>query len=64
MIHGLFENAGVREALLGTLRKRRGIAAPVGGRPESAVDEYDRLADVVRGNVDMKLLRRVMRLDD
>jgi adenosylcobyric acid synthase len=63
MIHGLFENAGVREALLGTLRKRRGIAAPVGGRPESAVDEYDRLADVVRGNVDMKLLRRVMRLD-
>jgi adenosylcobyric acid synthase len=58
MIHGLFENRIIRETLLRTLRDRRGLSAPEPSAPP--IDEYDRLADVVRANIDTKLLARIM----
>jgi adenosylcobyric acid synthase len=57
MIHGLFENEGARRALLATLRARRGLPAEAAGPAHAgAPDEFDRLADTVRANVDMKML--------
>jgi adenosylcobyric acid synthase len=63
MIHGLFENVALRSAMLTNLRGRCGIAAPSLARPAPVVDEYDRLAGVVRESIDLTLLRRVMRLE-
>jgi adenosylcobyric acid synthase len=55
MLHGLFESPGVRATLASHLRQRKGLppAAPVTASP---VDEFDRIADVVRANVRMDLL--------
>jgi adenosylcobyric acid synthase len=60
MLHGLFDNVSVRRALLGRLRERRGISASVAPAPAVPYDEYDRLAGVLRENVDMALLRRMV----
>jgi len=60
MIHGIFENASVRRALLGALRAKRGLPVDAAPRapspPARAGDELDRLAAVVRENVDQDLL--------
>ena len=58
MIHGLFENASVRHSLLAALRSRKGL--PPSNRPLAGADtsdEFDRIAGVLRENVNMKLLR-------
>lgn len=60
MIHGLFENAPVRAALIGALRRRRGIADAPERERRTPVDEYDRLADMLRESVDMRLLQRLV----
>jgi adenosylcobyric acid synthase len=64
MIHGLFDNASVRDTLLGALRRRRGIVAPEraadGAESAPPLDEYDRLADIVEKNVNMGLLQRLL----
>jgi adenosylcobyric acid synthase len=59
MLHGIFEGATVRAALTAHLRRRRGLpaASPVAGPP---VDEFDRLAEMIRGNVDMDRLRALV----
>jgi len=59
MIHGLFENANVRRALLGTLRRERTLPEPA---VTPRIDEYDRLADVLRANVRTDLLHRLVGL--
>ena len=56
MIHGLFENAALRAALLGALRSERGLPARA---PVPHRDEFDRLADVIRENVRLDLLHRL-----
>lgn len=60
MIHGLFDNASVRGALLAALRRRKGIPAPTASTSLATVDEMDRLADVVRANVNMDLLWKLV----
>jgi adenosylcobyric acid synthase len=61
MIHGLFENASVRNSALGVLRKRRGVIAPApSGKSAPPLDEYDRLADVVEKSLNMGLLQRLL----
>jgi len=57
MIHGLFENASVRRSLIAALRGRKGLA-PLHHLPATATgaDEFDRIAAVLRENVDMKML--------
>ena len=65
-IHGIFENDGYRRALLDALRSRKGLPAIAGEtvsymeRKEAA---YDRLAELVRANLDMAHVRRVMGLE-
>ena len=57
MIHGLFENAAVRRSLIAELRKRKGLSPSETLLPEvAATDEFDRIAGVLRANVDMKML--------
>jgi len=61
MIHGLFDNAAVRDALLARLRARRGLAPPLVPRAtQHPIDEYDRLAAVLRESVDTGLLFRLL----
>ncbi|XYH98752.1 cobyric acid synthase [Sorangium sp. So ce1128] len=64
MIHGIFENDGLRRSLLAALRARRGLPATAG---EPAIpsrhDEYDRLATAVEASLDRALLDRIVGLD-
>jgi adenosylcobyric acid synthase len=63
MIHGLFENARVRETLLAALRRARGWSnAATPGAATNDADEYDRLADVLRANARMDLLHEMVGL--
>lgn len=65
-IHGIFDNDDYRRALLDALRRRKGLppasatAVPYRQRKEEA---YNRLADLVRANLDMAYVRRVMGLE-
>jgi adenosylcobyric acid synthase len=63
MIHGLFENDSLRNALLHELRRRKGIAAttPTFVLP-TRQSEYDRLAGVLRESLDMQRLRTIVGL--
>jgi adenosylcobyric acid synthase len=59
MLHGIFENPQVRATVISYLRRRKGL--PASPSTEAAqVDEFDRLAEVVRGNVRMDLLWRLV----
>jgi adenosylcobyric acid synthase len=60
MLHGLFENASVRGAVLAYLRQRKGLA-PVGApAPITTGDPYDRLAAVLRENIDARVLGQLL----
>jgi adenosylcobyric acid synthase len=56
MIHGLFENAWLRRSLLAALRSKKGLSPPPRVPAAPAADEFDRIAGVLRANVDMKRL--------
>lgn len=59
-LHGLFQNSGLRAVLLRELAARKGVAPdPRWGNLPSAAANYDRLADLVRANLD---LTRIMDL--
>ena len=59
LLHGLFENEGVRQSLLDFLRDRRGLPPlPLAPLPPRDA-EYDRLADSLRQHLDMGALRRL-----
>jgi cobyric acid synthase len=53
-LHGLFANDGLRRALLSHLAARRGQAPdPRWGAASSAMERYDRLADIVAAGCDL-----------
>ena len=55
-IHGLFHNVGLRQAMLQELARRKGVSLPLAVQ-EGAIDaEFDKLADWVRGSLDMDLI--------
>ncbi|HTY56572.1 MAG TPA: cobyric acid synthase [Candidatus Binataceae bacterium] len=59
-LHGLFENDWLRASMLRSLRGRRDLADPVVAAPPfSRENEYDRLAAIVRENIDLGLLERL-----
>ncbi len=59
MLHGIFENELLRAALLGMLRRRKGIAAPAGPPIPPRDAQYDRLAATVRANINWKMIERI-----
>jgi adenosylcobyric acid synthase len=61
MIHGLFENAYIRKRVIAVLRERKGLpVAATTTDPAASIDEYDRIADVVRSHVNVDLLHRLV----
>jgi len=61
-IHGIFDNDEFRRAVINAIRKRKGLAplTTVGNTKLRKEDSYDRLADIVRKNMDMELVYRLM----
>jgi adenosylcobyric acid synthase len=62
MLHGLFENDGLRRDLLRALGERRGFPADERGPLPTRQAEYDRLEAAFRGAVSRDLLLRIARL--
>lgn len=61
-IHGIFDNDSYRIALLDTLRTRKGLE-PLTDRTSNIQykeHSYNRLADIVRSNLDMETVYRIM----
>jgi adenosylcobyric acid synthase len=59
-LHGIFETDWLRGSMLRSLRRRRGLAEPpIASAPFDREAEYDRLAAIVRGHIDMPLLQRL-----
>ncbi|MHB1399766.1 MAG: cobyric acid synthase [Trichloromonadaceae bacterium] len=52
-LHGLFDPPEVRQALLGALRQRRGLAAPPEAPISNLDTELDRLADHLEAHLDL-----------
>jgi adenosylcobyric acid synthase len=61
-LHGIFDNAALRRALLGALAARRGLALRFDGAVPSRGEQYDRLAGHVREHLDVPRIYRVMGL--
>lgn len=62
-MHGLFHNEGLRRALLRELTSRKGIAFDWSRSSLSKEEHYDRLAALVRHNLDMELIYKTVGLD-
>ena len=58
-IHGLFDNASVREAFLSSLRREKGLVAGRTADVSGKEEQYNKLADHVRRSLDMDLVRRI-----
>ena len=61
-IHGCFDHDGFRRAVLNALRERKGLGPlPVTfSLMQKKQESYDRLAEIVRANIDMDLLYRII----
>ncbi len=59
-LHGLFSNDAFRLAFLNNLRRLHGLAASPGGATVCRDREYDKLADLVRGSLDMAQVYRIL----
>ena len=57
-LHGLFHNRAVRRSILERAAERRGVTLPPGEDVDPDA-EYDKLAALVRANLDMELVYRV-----
>ena len=55
-IHGLFHNGDLRRSILQELAHRKGIALPDSSEMGAMDSEFDKLADWVRGSLDMDLI--------
>ena len=58
-MHGIFHNRAVRRSILEFAAKRKGAALPEAGGDIDQNAEYDKLASLVRANLDMELVYRV-----
>ncbi len=62
-VHGIFDSAGIAEAMLRALCERKGAdPGSLGSFDPKAYKEaqYDKLADAVRGGLDMELVYRIL----
>ncbi|MGH9340978.1 MAG: cobyric acid synthase [Acidobacteriota bacterium] len=55
-VHGIFSNTRLRRALLAELGRRKPVDLPPPGQVISKEEEYDKLAELVRQALDMKLI--------
>ncbi len=55
-IHGLFHNGQLRRAVLAELARRKGVTLPVSQELGAMDAEFDKLADWVRGSLNMDLI--------
>lgn len=60
-IHGLFDSPSFREAFLNNVRRRKGLPERSSGASLDRQREYDRLADVVRRNVNISELHAILK---
>lgn len=58
-IHGLFHNGALRKAVLDNLARAKGVRLPAGERDLTTDQEFDKLADWVRSNLNMELIYQV-----
>ncbi len=60
--HGVFDKAGVAEKLVNVLAERKGVKLPSKIRDTESYrqKQYDRLAEIVRGSLDMDCIYQIM----
>ena len=58
-LHGLFHNRKVRRSILECVAARKGVVLSDAGEDIEPSAEYDKLAALVRRNLDMELVYRV-----
>ena len=58
-LHGLFHNRAVRRSMLEYVARHKGVTLPSAGEEVEPSVEYDKLAALVRENLDMELVYRV-----
>jgi len=58
-LHGLFDNANFRHAFLSKLRQRKGLSLIPRQTIASRHQQYDELADIVRHNLNLKLIYQI-----
>ena len=58
-IHGIFDGAGIAQAVIGDLAARKGIDLSP-HKQKTKQEQYDKLADAVRGGLDMDFVYRVL----
>ena len=62
-IHGIFDGAGIAQAIIGDLAARKGIdpgTLTVFDPERYKQEQYDKLADAVRGGLDMEFIYKVL----
>ena len=62
-IHGLFYNLGLRRVILRRLAEGKGVILPEGEALQSRDEEYDKLAGLVRGSLNMDMIYRISGLE-
>lgn len=62
-LHGLFDNANFRHTFLSKLRQRKGLSLIPRQPIPSRQQQYDRLADIVRHSLDLKLIYQICGLE-
>ena len=58
-LHGLFDNANFRHAFLSRLRQRKGLSSVPKRTIVSREQQYDKLADIVRHSLNLKLIYKI-----
>ena len=58
-IHGLFENESVRRCMLSNMRRAKGVDCETRPFALSKDSEYDKLAALVRGSLDLDMIYRI-----
>jgi adenosylcobyric acid synthase len=61
-VHGLFHNEELRHSILGVLATKKGVVFNPARKVLSREEQYDRLAALVRSNLDMDLVYRIIGL--
>ena len=62
-VHGLFHNRELRRSILAGLATRKGVTLHFGADVWSKEEEYDKLANLIRNNLDMNLIYRIIGQD-